>query len=149
MEPLKSTMRVEYMVLANGAEAVEGHHYIIGGGFEAIFAPALPATHPRLSVALKVCVPYEATSRGHKLGLELHDQDGHGVGDPFEAQFESGRPPGMRAGDHHSLIIAFNFLNIQFTKYGTYSVVCLLDGSEEGRSTFRVTQATPAAGASR
>lgn len=131
------------MVLANGAEAVNGQHYILGGGFDGINAPAVPATHPRLSVALKVCVPYEATSNEHRLELVILDQDGKNVGDPFDGKFEAGRPPGMRSGDHASLIVAMNFLNVQFNSYGTYSVVCRLDGSEEHRTTFKVSPMLP------
>ena len=135
-------MNVEYMVLANGAEAVNNHHYILGGGFDAISAPSMPATHARLAVAIKVSVPYEATSAEHRLELSIVDQDEQVIGQQFDMKFEAGRPAGMRPGDHHSLVLAFNFLNIQFTSFGPHSVVCRLDGNEEGRSRFRLTEAT-------
>lgn len=133
-------MHVEYMVLANGAEAVNNHHYILGGGFDAIAAASVPATHARLSVAIKVSVPYEATSAQHRLELSVVDQDEQVVGQQFDMKFEAGRPAGMRPGDHQSLVLAFNFLNVQFEAYGPYSVVCRLDGSDEGRSRFKVTE---------
>lgn len=134
-------MHVEYMVLANGAEAVNNHHYILGGGFDAIAAASVPATHARLAVAIKVTIPYEATSAEHRLELSVVDQDEQVVGQQFDMKFEAGRPAGMRSGDNQSLVLAFNFLNVQFNAYGPYSVVCRLDGNEEGRSRFRVTEA--------
>ncbi|MBW3537630.1 MAG: hypothetical protein KY395_07700 [Actinobacteria bacterium] len=134
-------MHVEYIILANGAEAVNNHHYILGGGFDAIAAASVPATHARLAVAIKVSIPYEAMSAEHRLELSVVDQDERVVGQQFDVKFEAGRPAGMRSGDHQSLVLAFNFLNVQFDSYGPYSVVSRLDANEEGRSRFRVTEA--------
>ncbi len=129
-------MRVEYMVLADAADALNDRHYILGGGISVIAAPQFPATHPRLAVALKIEIPWQATSQEHQLELDILDADGHSIlQQPFDARFEAGRPPGMRPGDTQSLVTVLNFMNLLIQNPGSYRVVCRLDGSEEEAAT--------------
>lgn len=132
-------MKVNYMVLADAAEALNGKHYILGGGFDTIRAPAFPVTHDRLSVALRIDVPWKATSQQHRLELDIVDADERSIlPQRFELKFEAGRPAGMRSEDVHAVVLSFNFLNVRFESEGRYYVVCLLDGTEEGRQAVRL-----------
>jgi len=100
------------MMLADAAQAVQGKLYILGGGW----STAGPDPTP-MAIAIKVEVPWDEANRPHRLKLALVDGDGQPVivptatGDrPLElgAEFEVGRPPGLRPGTPLDLPLAMN-----------------------------------------
>ena len=47
-------MDVDFALLADSAEAVNGKLYMMGGAFDSIWATAVPLTHPRLSFVMRL-----------------------------------------------------------------------------------------------
>lgn len=137
-------MEVDYIVLADAAAAVEGKHYIHGAGWDTIFAASFPVQHPSMAVAVRLRIPWTATNQPHSLELDLVDADGASVlPDPpgaMSGDINVGRPPHLSAGDDQVVCLVFNLLGLQFESAGTYSVIFRIDGSEEGRQSFRVKQ---------
>jgi hypothetical protein len=105
-------MKVTIM-LADAAQAVNGKLYIIGGGWS-MTGPA-PAAY---AIALKVEVPWDETNKRHTLILRLLDEDGQPVriaapsGEQvvleIPADFEVGRPAGVRAGSPIDMPVVVN-----------------------------------------
>jgi hypothetical protein len=142
--PQEGTVRLTTFLLADHAEAVNGKLYVTGGCWNAITVSQLPARHPHFTVAAALHVPWQATNQEHSLRLELIDANGQSVlPEPLQGHFETGRPPGMRAGDEAAVVIAFNFNALELSSAGMYEFVLEVNGSEMGRASFKVIAVEP------
>lgn len=127
------------MMLCDYAEAINGKLYVTGGGWTMLRGP-LPLD---CAVAVSIAVPWHATNQKHKLSLDLVDEDGNPVQDPegnpvhIEGDFEVGRPPGTKAGDSIANSLSFRVQGLLIPS-GGYSFVLSIDGSEVGKTPFRV-----------
>ena len=88
------------LLLCDFAEAVNGKLYVMGGGWNILFAPGQPVT---MSVAAVIAVPWDRTNQSHQLTLELLTNDGQAVEIDGQTvavtgEFELGRPPGIKPG---------------------------------------------------
>ena len=96
------------MMLADAAQAVGNKLYILGGAWS-ITTGNIPS-----AVAIHIQVPWDQTSDKHTFRLELLDSDGGAVNGPdgnpvlVEAEFETGRPPGLKRGTPIDVAMAFN-----------------------------------------
>lgn len=91
-------VEIKVMMLADGAQAVGGKLYILGGGFDRINMPTTPFTHG-FALAMLIDVPWNATNQPYQIVVELLDADGESVGYRADATLETGRPPGTRQGN--------------------------------------------------
>jgi Family of unknown function (DUF6941) len=101
------------MLLADSAQAVDGKLYILGGGWSVI------GPEPSIfGIAIKIEVPWDQSNVIHKLKLTLLDSDDQPiVGEtpegpkPIEvhADFEVGRPAGLKPGTPIDFPMAINF----------------------------------------
>jgi hypothetical protein len=123
------------MLLADAVQAVEGKLYILGGGWSIIG----PEPNP-MAIAIKVEVPWTEANRRHVLQLNLLDEDGRAVmvptpiGDrPVElsAEFEVGRPAGLRAGTPLDVPLAINLGPLPLQPDRRYVWRCSIDGESE------------------
>jgi hypothetical protein len=103
------------MMLADAAQVAGDKLYILGGGWSITGPDPVP-----MAIALKLEVPWDRTNEQHSLLLELLDEDGNAVmvpgpeehGDvPLQvtADFEAGRPPGIKPGTPIDSALAVNF----------------------------------------
>jgi hypothetical protein len=137
-----TNVQVDYVVLADAAATADGKHFIHGAGWDSIYAAAFPVQHPLLAVAIRLRVPWTATNQPHNLELDVVDEDGHSMlPDPpgsLKAEINVGRPPQLEPSQDQVVPLTLNLRGLTFNKPGGYSVVVRIDGSEEGRSPFRV-----------
>lgn len=133
-------MKVDYMVLADAAAAAEGKHYIHGAGWDTLWAGSFPVTHPQLSVALRIRIPWTATNQPHKIHLDVQDADGRSIlpETGLTGELNFGRPPQLKPGEDQFACLVMNVIGLQFETPAHYAVVFSIDGSEEARTTFRV-----------
>ncbi len=138
-------MQLSTRLLADHAEAVNGKLYVVGGGWDRIYATAFPTTHAHMSVAGILVVDWNETNERHTLELHLRDADGNElVPARIQGQFELGRPPGMRPGDASNIPVVFIENNLQFQAPGSYAFEWVVDGHELGRLHFSVQPLEPA-----
>ncbi len=137
-------MQVDYVVLADAAVTADGKHYIHGAGWDTIYAAAFPVQHPLLAVAVRLRVPWTATNQPHSLELDIVDEDGRSaLPEPpgvLKGEINVGRPPQLQPSQDQVVPLTFNLRSLTFEKPGGYSVVVRVDGSEEGRSPFKVAE---------
>lgn len=90
---------VEYLLVCDAAQAVNGKLYILGGAWERILVPQLPG-RPQLPffIAIGITVPWSFTNRKLQFSLDLLDADGHELAQIVKAELEAGRAPGMTPG---------------------------------------------------
>lgn len=131
------TVRIETLMLANHAEAINGLLYISGGGWRHHWRQkphgdeAVPSAP--LGIAISVLIPWSDTNQKHSLTLRIEPEDG---GDPLvkiDGEFEQGRPPGEPPGSDQRAVMAMN-LPIQYPSAGGYRVVAKAGQNNEEKS---------------
>lgn len=138
-------MDADYLVLADRAEAVNGKLYMVGGGWDRVGMIQIPGPAD-FDVALGVLVGYNETNTPHWIELALEDDDNKNVQPPINAQFELGKPAGMKAGQPQRFQLV---LRGPFTipKAGAYHWVVSLDGVRKATTRFWVDQVALPTGA--
>jgi hypothetical protein len=127
-------VQLRVMMLADGAQAVGGKLYILGGGFDRINMPVTPFQH-RFDLAMLIEVPWNATNQPYQVVVELLDADGAPMGYRAEASLETGRPPGLRQGTSITVPVAIPVV-AEFRKAGRYILQGSINGKEKNRVAF-------------
>lgn len=124
--------------MADRAEAVNGKLYMVGGGWDRMGMTSIPGPAD-FDVAVGVLVGYNETNSPHKIDLVLEDEDNKPVLGPITAQFELGRPAGMKLGQtqRFQLVLRGPF---PLPKPGSFHWVVVLDGERKTRTQFWVDQ---------
>lgn len=135
---------IDFLILADRAEAVNGKLYMIGGGWDRLTIGDLkkPA---HLSIALGVLVPWNATNDPHPVTLRYEDADGRTVQGPIGLTLQVGRPPlAVRGQSFRAMVVVQHDLVLPGP--GTYVVVATLANGDEKRTVLYVhaAQARPA-----
>jgi hypothetical protein len=138
-----NNLDVDFMILADGAQAVGGKLYMLGGGWTILFVPQLPGRpQAPFAIAFGITVPYHLTNRQFNFALELADADGGRVGDVLTFEFEQGRPPGLRQGASQPILLAIN-TSPEFPSVGRYTYNASIDGDLMRSVSFEVLLQAP------
>ena len=123
------------LLLADAAEAVNGKLYILGGGWSVTGPEPSP-----MAIAIKIEVPWDQGNLVHKLQLRLVDADGQPVlaesedGEVpivLDADFETGRPAGMKPGTPLDLTMAVTLGPLPLEPASRYEWRLTIDGVED------------------
>lgn len=95
---------IDYLLVADRAEVVNGKLYLMGGSWDRIQPTKFPH-RMMLGIALGVRIPFAHTDDQHKVSVQIHHDEQRLIG--FEAKLTTGRPPGM-AGMDMLVPMAFN-----------------------------------------
>jgi hypothetical protein len=126
-------LEIEIFTLCDAAADYQGRLNILGV-FDTIFAPQMPARHPRCSVALRM--RFQKTERGqHRLILHIVDDDGNFVIPPLEGAFSVEIPGELPIA---SANLVLNLGQLQFNKHGEYAINLAIDGRQEASLPFWV-----------
>lgn len=121
-------MKQEFLMLADGAEAVNGKIYILGGGVERHLTQGFP-TLLRADIAVGILVDWSETNQRQALLIRVADEDSKPVA-TIEAEFEAGRPPGAKPGQDFRTLMAIKG-PIPIPHSGGYKVQLELNGVEQ------------------
>lgn len=129
---------IDFVILADRAEAINGKLYVMGGGWDRLDVPDLsqPVT---FGFAVGVLIPWNATNENHPLQIILEHEDGEKVGREFNVTVNVGRPPTAIPGQSFRAIIAVNG-RWTLPRSGTYRVVAALPSGEPKRTVFHAIQ---------
>lgn len=124
------------MLLADRAEAVNGKLYMVGGGFDRVGLVQIPGPAD-FDVAVGVLVGYNETNVPHRIELALEDEDNKPIQAAIQAQFEIGKPAGMKLGQaqRFQLVLRGPFA---IPKAGAYHWAVSLDGERKAVTQFWV-----------
>jgi hypothetical protein len=134
-------MRLDFLVLADRAEAINGKLYMVGGGFDRVGLMELPGSAV-YDLALGFLVDYNETNEPHTFSLKLEDEDGNAVLGPIGGRVEVGRPAGMTAGQEQRVIIVLRG-PFPVQRAGGFKWVPELDGVRHEATRFFVDQVQP------
>ncbi len=119
-------MNVEWIILADAAEVINGKVYALGAGWDVInLAAPLPAPH-RFSIVIAFQVPWNETNQQHEIEIELLNPDGKQLV-IIQGQLEVGRPPGINHGSSQRVPVAFS-VEAEFDQVGPYALFARVDG---------------------
>ena len=127
-------MNLGFMLLADHSEAVNGKLYMTGGGWNVLRLPELPHDWG-FHISLGIDVGWDETNKRHSLHLNIQDPDGVELNEGFQAEFETGRPPGMPPGADQRLVMSIGTA-ASFSAAGPHAVVVQVNGEELGRARF-------------
>jgi len=134
----KAMPKIEYVTVADHAEAINGKLYLFGAGWTDVTPPPGPQGQPgvvHIGIAVSILVGWNETNRRFPLELTVVHEDGDELA-KINAQIEAGRPAGLTPGADLRNLLALG-ANLTFPKLGSYEVRAHL-GEEVRSVTFRV-----------
>ena len=134
---------VSAFFVADHAEAVNGKLYVNGGSCDTLYVSTLPATHPHLSVAAVLRVPWGATERSHGIEVRVVDQDGQEIVPPARGEFNAGRPAGMEPHEETTVVLVVNLINLPIAKTGPHRFELSVDGSPTAQTRIKIVERGP------
>lgn len=135
---------VEFLILADHAEAVNGKLYLMGGGWDrrTVGDFRQPQT---FAVAVAVLFPPRDLARPVTLSVVLIDAEGHNVAPPLQTQL-NGRSPIANLGQPARYMLAAN-LQIILPRPGQYMVEATVGDGPPKRVSFVAESNPPMSGA--
>lgn len=137
-------MNLEWMLLANYAEAPTGLLYIMGGGWDTVTvnAPlegAPPNVFAVMSGTLVVRLNFHATETGrdHSFEMTIMDEDGGQVA-KAEGSARVEKTPGLPPGWMQSVNLTLPVNGVPLPRAGHYTISIQVDGQHLGDKPFRV-----------
>ncbi len=133
---------IEYLALANHAEAINGLLYLQGAGLVDVHQPVDPQGQPgvmHVGIAVSILVGWNEANQGFPLTISLMHEDGSVLFN-VDGQVEAGRPPGLPPGSDLRSALAVS-AEVQFGRPGGYELRATLAGRMRSVS-FRVHQTT-------
>ncbi len=129
---------VDFLILADRAESINGKLYLMGGVWDQI--GVIDFSKPVVfSIALGILIPWNATNLDHKLRVQLLDEDGNQLFS-VDGGFKVGRPPQLPQGASQHNVLAIT-VSAVLPKPGTYSVEAAINEAEQRTTTFFAFQA--------
>ncbi len=132
---------VDFLILADRAEALDGKLYMMGGAWEQTLASDLEQP-VKISLALAVLVPWNRTNEDHTAKITIEDLDQKPMDFRIDATFAQGRPPLLRGGETQRVVMALSDLVFKAPSYGDYQLVVYLNGERAKDVRFRVVSPT-------
>ena len=100
---------VEYVTLANHAEAINGLLYLQGAGWNVLNRQVAPGEQPpavHFGIGASLLVSWAETNRRHDFAVWIEPEDGGSAVFSLNGGFEVGRAPGVRSGADQRTVLA-------------------------------------------
>lgn len=133
-------MQVDFAFICDYAEATNKIN-ALGIGFDTIMAQKVPTHHPTFFLVIQMRATVVETGE-KKFEIHVIDDDGREIITPLISKLNIPRPP---AGTESTGRIAMRFDNVEFPRYGSYSIHVVIEGHEMARIPLRVVQSPPIA----
>jgi hypothetical protein len=120
-------VRLDWGILANSAEVRGNLAYVLGGGIDTVWSPALPAPLNAGLLLRLLAHPSEA-DRPHTLEVRFLDEDGNEIAQRLTGSFMVAVPdPKPPVGWDMPILFAMTIQNLPLEKFGRYSIEVLAD----------------------
>lgn len=131
--PYDRGMDLDFAILSDGVTVrQDGKMDIYGAAWDTVFARAVPATHPQITLAVRVLCSRHELEHDHHIDVVLQGADGvelaraHGDMPALSDEQRAVIPAGRQVG----LGLVLNFQNVLFPAYGAYQIAIHWDGTE-------------------
>ncbi len=128
------TVEVDFLLLADRAEVLNGKLYMMGGAWDRRHIREIGSPVP-LTIVVGVLVPWNLTNEPHRLRIQIEDEDDNPVPPEVEATVNVGRPVSATQGQSFR---ATAVINNRWTlpRYGVYRAVASVAGYGQKRVAF-------------
>lgn len=133
---------VDFLMLADRAEAVNGKLYVMGGAWDRQFVQDF-AQPIWLSLAIGILVPWNATNQQHNLQVTIEDFDGRPLSFSLQAGFTAGRAATATPGEVQRVIMALPMVPQILPGPGKYTVKAAINGTLMKTVEFYAAQSPP------
>ena len=138
-------LAVEFFMLADRAEVIQGKLYLMGGAWDRQYVVDF-AQPVLVSFAIGIRVPWNATNREHRLRITVETADGQMVNNfALEAGFAAGRPAVAQPGESQRVVVAIPLVGIVFPGAGMYFGKAAINGELSQSIEFHLMAAPPGA----
>ena len=126
-------MKLDFAFVCDYAE-VTGKINALGIGFDTIHAPKVPCKHPHFFLVIQLRA--NVVEAGEKnLEVRLIDEDGKDILPTLRGKFIIHKPV---SGTESIGRIAMEFNNVEFPRYGSYSLHAVIEGHEMMRVPLKI-----------
>lgn len=134
MDDLRQRPEIEFLILADRVEAINGKLYMMGGGWDQLTVPDFnqPAT---IGFAVGILVPWSETNVEHPINIWLEHEDGTKIPPAIQAKINVGRPPTAIPGQPFRTLLAVNG-TWKLSGPGTCRFLATVGTSEPKRTVF-------------
>ena len=135
-------LSIEFLILANHAEIVNGLLYVSGGCWtehQRVTVLGQPIPNSHLGIALSVLVPWNNTNEQSTIEIRIENEDATEVVFQTSASITTGRHPALSPGADQHAALGLS-VDIVFPHAGGYRIVATLNGDNTTmrRWAFRV-----------
>ena len=120
---------IEYLLLADAVQVIDGKIHVTGGGFDTTLVPAVPQT-TQLAIACGVLVPWGEAGKEHTLTVSVATADGRALAPPHRQTFRTGRAAALLHGAPVHVPFAITW-ELTFPDYGRYAVTASVDARRD------------------
>ena len=135
-------MQIDYLILADWAEVINGKIYVQGGGWTTITAREPLPVSRTIAIAVSPRVEWHETNTPHDLVIRILREEGQAELARIDARFEVGRSAGLPQGSSQPHPMAVN-LPLTFERAGEYEIRASIDGEEVTTLAFRIEEKAP------
>ena len=134
MSMLIERVEIDFMLLADRAEVLNGKLYMMGGAWDRRYISNIEAP-VGISIAIGVLVPWNLTNEPHQIEIRIEDEDGNVLSPRPQITLNVGRPTQATKGQTFR---AMAVVGARWTlpKLGTYCVVASIAGEDSKRVNF-------------
>ena len=129
---------VDFLILADFAEVVNGKLYVMGGGWDRKLHSSQTAGL-EFGFAAGMLVPWTLANEEHRFSIGIEDADGNVLGKPVEGGLKVGRPIQSVAGQAFRALIAGR-LQGPSLEPGTYAIRLSVGPDLERRAVFYIVE---------
>lgn len=134
-----SSPRVDFVIVADRAEAINGKLYMMGGAWDSL--RVIDFGQPvQFFIALGIVIPWTAANDEVKVQLLLQSEDGRRIEEPAEFGVIVGRPPHATRGQSFRAVMAAE-AKYKLPGPGAYELVASIMSGETKRTVFYALQA--------
>lgn len=134
MEELRQRPEVEFLILADRVEAINGKLYMMGGGWDQLNVVDFDQPVP-IGFAIGILVPWGETNVQHPIQIWVEHEDGTQILPSVQAEINVGRPPTAIPGQPFRTLLAVNG-SWKLSGPGTYRIMATVDSGEPRKTIF-------------
>jgi hypothetical protein len=132
-------MEIDFALLSDVAEVVNGKIYLLGGAIDTIWSPQLPVVHNRMSLVIRFMMTPGELDRQHKVEINLITEDGKRL-QTVGGDIQVGRNPSLPKGWRQSFVSVLNFNGLKFDNFGDHAFEIMVNGSSMKSVPLRIAQ---------
>jgi hypothetical protein len=125
-------VELDFLILADAADVVNGKLYMMGGAWDRRFVNDFAQPVP-VQIAVGILVPWNLTNEPHTVQVHIEDENGAAIEPRVQGRVTVGRPPYARKGQMFRAMAVIKGM-WKLPAAGTYRVVASLAGGAAAKS---------------